>query len=101
MYAKHGEALGQVLRDERSKKTLSNAWELVRYYLMIFCVCHQQPRIRCKKTSWHETTAPDLREARGMGKAVDAWHRVSWNIDKPSAAKEPYDQELLQDATAF
>lgn len=28
---------------------------------------------------------------RGMGFAVDAWHRVSWNVDKPVAAKEPYD----------
>ena len=28
---------------------------------------------------------------RGGGFAVDAWHRVSWNVDKPVAAKEPYD----------
>ena len=29
---------------------------------------------------------------RGMGKAVDTWHRVTWNIDEPSDAKEPYDK---------
>jgi hypothetical protein len=29
---------------------------------------------------------------RGMGKAVDTWHRVTWNIDKPSHAKEPHDK---------
>lgn len=29
---------------------------------------------------------------RGMGKAVDTWHRVTWNIDKPSKAKETYDK---------
>jgi hypothetical protein len=29
---------------------------------------------------------------RGMGKAVDTWHRVTWNIDEPPKAKEPYDK---------
>jgi len=29
---------------------------------------------------------------RGMGFAVDAWHKISWNIDKPVAAKVPYDE---------
>jgi len=32
--------------------------------------------------------------ARGMGFAVDAWHRVSWDIDKPVVAKEPYDKKF-------
>jgi len=31
---------------------------------------------------------------RGMGFAVDAWHRVSWNIDKPVYAKESYDKSF-------
>ena len=29
---------------------------------------------------------------RGMGFAVDAWHRVSWNVDKPVNAKQPFDK---------
>lgn len=29
---------------------------------------------------------------RGMGKAVDTWHRVTWNIDKPTNAKVSYDK---------
>jgi len=29
---------------------------------------------------------------RGMGFAVDAWHKISWNIDKPVAAKVPHDE---------
>ena len=28
---------------------------------------------------------------RGMGFAMDAWHRVSWDVSKPVNAKEPYD----------
>ena len=31
---------------------------------------------------------------RGMGFATDAWHRVSWNVDKPVNAKEPYDKSF-------
>ena len=30
--------------------------------------------------------------AKGMGKAVDSWHRVQWDIDKPVSAREPYDK---------
>lgn len=29
---------------------------------------------------------------RGMGKAVDAWHKISWDINKPVVAKKPYDE---------
>ena len=29
---------------------------------------------------------------RGMGMAMDAWHRVTWNIDEPKKAKVPYDK---------
>jgi hypothetical protein len=31
------------------------------------------------------------RMKRGMGMAVDAWHRIKWDIDKPVTAKLPYD----------
>ena len=30
----------------------------------------------------------------GMGFAVDAWHRVSWDVSKPVNAKEPYDTKF-------
>jgi hypothetical protein len=29
---------------------------------------------------------------RGMGMAMDAWHRVTWNIDDAKKAKVPYDE---------
>lgn len=89
VYAKHGEEDMTGFEDKKSKKTLSNAWELVRYYLMILRVINS-PRLTVKKPAG--TRQQRRSEARGMGKAVDAWHRVSWNIDKPSVAKEPYDQ---------
>ena len=30
----------------------------------------------------------------GMGFAMDAWHRVSWDVSKPVNAKEPYDTKF-------
>lgn len=30
----------------------------------------------------------------GMGKAVDAWHKVTWNINEPVKAKIPYDEKF-------
>lgn len=29
---------------------------------------------------------------RGMGKAVDVWHKITWNIGDPTVAKKPYDE---------
>jgi len=38
---------------------------------------------------------------RGFGKATDAWTRISWNIDKPVVAKEPYDAGFHKKALHF
>ena len=38
---------------------------------------------------------------RGFGKATDAWTRISWNIDQPVVAKEPYDAGFHKKALHF
>jgi len=38
---------------------------------------------------------------RGMGFAVNAWHRISWDIDKPVTAKEPFDRNYHKQALHF
>tara|TARA_R100001510_G_C7613218_1_gene176121 strand:+ start:43 stop:945 length:903 start_codon:yes stop_codon:yes gene_type:complete len=100
---KLGEQVHLTHKDEKGKPTFStftnlnkenikifeNAWALIESYLMILRVINS-PRLTEKKPAG--TRQQRRSEARGMGKAVDAWHRVSWNIDKPSVAKEPYDQ---------
>ena len=39
--------------------------------------------------------------SRGFGKATDAWTKISWNIDKPVVAKEPYDAGFHKKALHF
>ena len=70
-------------------KIFENAWVLIESYLMILRVINS-PRLTDKKPPG--TRQQRRRIAMGMGKAVDAWHRVSWNIDKAAIAKEPFDK---------
>jgi hypothetical protein len=67
------------------------AWVLIESYLMILRVINS-PRLTDKKPPG--TRQQRRRLAMGGGKAVDAWHRVSWNIDKAAIAKEPYDNNF-------
>ena len=100
---KLGEQVYLTHKDEKGKPTFStfdtikkenikifeNAWVLIESYLMILRVINS-PRLTDKKPPG--TRQQRRRIAMGMGKAVDAWHRVSWNIDKAAIAKEPFDK---------
>lgn len=77
------------LYDADEIKMYENAWVLIESYLMILRVINS-PRLTDKKPPG--TRQQRRRIAMGMGKAVDAWHRVSWNIDKAAIAKEPFDK---------
>lgn len=61
---------------------------LVYDFLLVLRLINN-PRLTIKDNALTRQQRRSL--SRGMGKAVNAWHKVTWNINEPVKAKKPYD----------